>query len=116
MSDAPPRASLHSLPSRDHDKPGPVRLSPGVFVGEFVRESAAADIWKIAHEFPHRWSVFLMQAFGGDPVLIQNQFQVCERTVRRWLNGDGGVRAPHQVVAQQTRPEEYTRIILDQAA
>lgn len=90
------------------------RMSPRDCADASVR--APLDVWRIAREFPDRWARFLHEAYRGDILSIQISFRVCERTARRWLAGEGGVRAPHHVVAQVEHLDDYRRFILEEAA
>ena len=88
-------------------------LASGSFADRDVR---AIDIWDVARRAPEQWARFMRETYRGDLVLIQITFQVTERTARRWLAGEGGVRGQHHVVAQLEYPEEYRRIVLARAA
>lgn len=120
MNAASPRSFPSNVPSQDDVDTSGSRLSPRNFVGKSadisVNHVSAVDVWKVANEFPARWAEFLRVAYHSDLILIQNTFRVCERTARRWLKGNGGVRAPHHVVANHERPEDYRRIVLAEAA
>lgn len=88
--------------------------------GEFADKNAgpaAFDVWETARQFPARWSLFLQQVYRSDVARIMHEFQVSERTARRWLSGEGkGVRGVHTAVAQARHPEEYREVVLAEAA
>lgn len=80
------------------------------------KDVRAVDIWAISRRAPEQWARLMQEVYHGDLMLIQMSFHVTERTGRRWLAGEGGVRGQHHVVAQLKHPEAYRRIVLERAA
>lgn len=115
MRAASSRSFPPSMASRLDAATKPGALSPRFLSGQKSAPSAL-DVWEISRRFPERWSQLMRAAYGGDVGLIMLTFHVCERTARKWLAAEGGVRSQHATIAQLEFPAAYHDIILAEAA
>ena len=91
--------------------------SPRDSGGEIVRLAAfdPSDPHQVALHFPEDWARLMHEVYGGRIRDIILQFDVTERTARRWLAAEGGVNGRHTIIAQRAHPEAYLRLVVNGA-
>jgi hypothetical protein len=90
----------------DYD-PDAVRPSPA--------HSVVFDPARVHREFPERWRAYIRSSFGDLRAVCQ-AFGVCERTARKWWDGETGANGGHVAVAVRTHPEAAARMLFGRAA
>lgn len=66
-------------------------------------------------EFPERWRAYI-RAMYRDYREVTQAFGVCERTARKWWEGESGVNGGYVAVAMRTHPQEAAELLFADAA
>ncbi|MGK7663353.1 MULTISPECIES: hypothetical protein [unclassified Marinovum] len=83
---------------------------------EILTQGQVFDPHREAREFPDRWQKYIRAHFR-DYASIQQAFGVCERTARKWFDGETGARGAHVAMAlRQHGREAWDMLIGEQAA
>lgn len=83
---------------------------------EILGRGQRLDPHREAREFPDRWQRYIRAHFR-DYASIQQAFGVCERTARKWFEGETGARGAHVAMAlRQHGREAWDMLVGDEAA
>lgn len=103
-------------PARSAQTSGALPDFPHAAHAEILGRGGALDPHREAREFPDRWQRYIRAHFR-DYASIQSAFGVCERTARKWFDGETGARGAHVAMAlRQHGREAWDMLVGDEAA
>lgn len=101
-------------PSNQSSGPLPVDVRPAAEVAVLDR-GRVFDPHRAHREFPERWQQFI-RANYGDYASICQAFGVCERTARKWWDGETGARGVHVAMALRQHGQGAWDALIGEAA
>lgn len=82
---------------------------------EALARSQRFEPYQVHAEFPERWRAYI-RAMYRDYREVTQAFGVCERTARKWWEGESGVNGGYVAVAMRTHPQEAATLLFADAA
>lgn len=78
---------------------------PNAQHAEILGRRQVYDPHQVRRDFPNRWQAYIRANFRNLAHICQ-VFQVCERTARKWWDGETGANGAHVAVAVNEHPRE----------